>query len=364
MTAYFFILGRNPELSRAEIYSYLEMNSAEFTEILFKENYLVVETNFSKFNVQDFGGVLKLGKIMFKGNYNDFRKFLQKDEIVPSDKFTWAIYGNFPEAEDLLIDKFKADKKKAMIRRGGKEMTLQDGEVVEVANAEFELFCFFQTELLLGLVEQDYSYEDIKERDMKKPVRRESLAISPRLAKILVNLSQVKKGETLLDAFCGVGIILQEALLKGINVIGVDIDEEAIKGANENMLWLKKNYKIDSSYQFISADSAKTHLNFNGIASETALGELLKQKVSKEDAEDMILRFENHIIPILRNLKHQKPKNAKIAITFPFVREYSVNIEDICRETGLDVYRLNNVKFPIKEFRKDQFISREFFVFV
>jgi hypothetical protein len=37
---------------------------------------------------------------------------------------------------------------------------------------------------------------------MQKPIRREELAISPRLAKILINLSGAKKNNLLLDPFC------------------------------------------------------------------------------------------------------------------------------------------------------------------
>ena len=54
-----------------------------------------------------------------------------------------------------------------------------------------------------------------------------------RLAKILINLSEVKDEEILLDPFCGIGVILEEALLQNINVIGIDKDKKAVDRCKE-----------------------------------------------------------------------------------------------------------------------------------
>ena len=82
-------------------------------------------------------------------------------------------------------------------------------------------------EILLGIAEQIYDSTGVKNRDMNKPVRREALAISPRLSKILINLSEAKPHDKLLDPFCGIGGILAEALIKRINVHGIDKDKMA-----------------------------------------------------------------------------------------------------------------------------------------
>ena len=87
---------------------------------------------------------------------------------------------------------------------------------------------------------------------MEKPFRREELAISPRLAKIIINLSEVKTKGKIIDPFCGIGVILFEGLLKNLNVTGIDIDKNAIEGAEQNLEWGKfsnKNYKLANSQQ-------------------------------------------------------------------------------------------------------------------
>ena len=48
-------------------------------------------------------------------------------------------------------------------------------------------------------------------------------SMSPKLARCMVNLSRVKKGDLLLDPFCGTGGILIEAGLIGCKVVGSDI---------------------------------------------------------------------------------------------------------------------------------------------
>lgn len=365
---YFFILGRNPELSKAEILSYLEANKTESKEILFKDNFLILELNEQiNLNIQDFGGLIRFGKISFKGNKNELEKYIldEKNEIIPDDKFTYSVIGNV-EADDILINKFKQEKRKAVIRRSQKKsIKLQEGDLVPVANADYQIFCVNVDKIYFGLAEESYDYKEIKNRDMQKPIRREELAISPRLAKILINLSQAKPNDLLLDPFCGVGGVLQEALIKGINCFGIDRDEKAIKATEQNLRWIKKNYKINAKYELLCEDSKRApNKSFDAIATETALGELFRKKPTNFEAKENIKLFETNIIQILRRIKNIKKSDAKLAITLPKIKTFSVNIQRICAETGLKLYRLKDINFPIKEFREDQHVSREICVLV
>jgi len=61
------------------------------------------------------------------------------------------------------------------------------------------------------------------------------ISLHPRLARALVNLSRVRRGEHLLDPFCGTGGILIEAGMIGAKLIGSDIKEEMISGCKENL---------------------------------------------------------------------------------------------------------------------------------
>ena len=59
------------------------------------------------------------------------------------------------------------------------------------------------------------------------------ISLHPKLARTLVNLSQIQRNNALLDPFCGTGGILLEAGLLGAKIIGNDIEEHMIKGCKK-----------------------------------------------------------------------------------------------------------------------------------
>jgi tRNA G10 N-methylase Trm11 len=354
---YFFILGRNPILSKEEIFAYARARKITSKEILFEDNILLLDLD-GEIPIQELGGTIKSGKVIFEGSAKEFENYVDKNEVVPADKFSYAVYGNIDP--DILKEKFKSERKKAVLKHGRNGIRLQDGETAQNPNTDFDVFMTSQSnQVYFGLADQDYSYTHVKSRDMSKPVRREALAISPRLSKILINLSEAKPGDTLLDPFCGVGAILSEALVKQINVYGVDKDTEAIKDAEKNLNWLKSNFEIKSTWTLEAKDSRfAPNRNFDAVATETPLGTVLTRRPNERDAQKMVQDFEALMIPILTRLKTAKKPNAKIAITFPSIGKVKVDIEKILDRTGLKLK-----KGPILESRKDQNISRDILVF-
>jgi len=87
---------------------------------------------------------------------------------------------------------------------------------------------------------------------------------------------------------------------------------------------------------------------------------------SKEKAMQIIFEFEHLIIGVLNNVKKGMKKNAKLAFSSPLIKSQegriSCNINRICEETGLGIYNLSDVNFPIREFRPDQIVGRNIFV--
>jgi tRNA G10 N-methylase Trm11 len=136
-----------------------------------------------------------------------------------------------------------------MLKHGRKKIRFQEGEYQSIPNTDYEIFLHkIDKKIVFGLVDQIFDYENIKKRDMKKPIRREELAISPRLSRILINLSEAKENDNLLDPFCGIGSILLDALSLNINVFGIDKDQDAINGVRKNIDWLKENFSIKNRY--------------------------------------------------------------------------------------------------------------------
>ncbi|MBU1082569.1 MAG: hypothetical protein KKB59_18930 [Spirochaetes bacterium] len=380
-TKFFFILGRNPELSRAEILEFLKARNRTHEEILFENNLLVIGVNEGeRFDIQEFGGIMHLGEITFEGNHEELKTYLTQNELIPSDKFSYATFGN--QDPQILKDKFKTEKKIASIKHGRKLIKFQDGNKQENPKADFYIFFHSHDRnsvpqdetqspssqlptpnsipkiLFLGIASQTYDPTEVEKRDIQKPVRREALAISPRLSKILINLSGAKPREKLLDPFCGIGSILQEALIKKINVYGIDKEKEATEGAEQNLKWLSAEYKLQTKYTIENNDSRRApDLQFHAIATETPLGKLLTKKPSDNQAKQIITNFEAYMVPILKRLKKVKKPSAKIAITFPVVRNIHADAQKIAERSGLRIYIQ-----PIPESRSDQFISRDILV--
>ncbi|MFH0711840.1 MAG: hypothetical protein V1889_01910 [archaeon] len=362
----FFILGRNPELSKTEIIEFLKAREKTHKEILFEKNILILETSEEeKLDIQEFGGTLHLGKIISEGANEQILKYIDENEIVPADKFSYTVLGN--QNPEILKNKFKSEKKKAIIKHSKKQIKFQNGKKQEFPKVDFYILyhsqppttnCQLPTKVYLGIADQNYDNTEIKKRDMQKPTRRESLAISPRLSKILINLSGAKPNDLLLDPFCGIGGILQEALIKKINAHGVDKDKSATENAEKNLKWLTQKYKIENTYKIENKNSQNiSGIPFTTIATEAPLGKLLRKKPTDKEAKQIILDFEAHIIPILKHLKKIKNPSTKIAITFPIIQNFHTDAEKIAEKTELKIYLK-----PIQESRPNQFISRDILV--
>jgi len=353
----FFVLGRNVELSREEVKAYFEARAVSFRELFFSGNLLglgfEVETNV---NVNEFGGVLALGKLDFMGSKKDFLTFLEIQDIVLENKFSYYVYGE----DEFLREKFKKERRKSTLRHGRQQLKFQEGEVIGIPHTDYVFMNVFEGGLAyFGKVSQTYDAKLVAYRDVEKPNRRSELAISPRLAKILVNLSGAKEGDLLLDPFAGVCGIVQEALLKEIQAYGSDKDREAVNAGKRNLVWLRRAFHFKARYEIERRDVMTIpFLQFDAVASETPLGELVKRKPGREESKRIIEEFTEFIVPVLVKLKEVKKPNARIAITFPALGEYRVDVLLVAKEANLQV-----LTGPIEEFRPEQYIGRDIVVF-
>lgn len=365
---YLFILGRNIELSKLEVLSFFEKENNPSLNHELRDNSLLIEVKnpIKENEIDNLGGIISIGEVLTQGNENTITNEIEK-EILYNGKNNklnyclWEFSDNSELIQDYLKKRFKSEKLKATLKHLSDDMDLQGGEKVSVTSSkrlDEEYFIFGnENKEYFGKIKYHCDYKEIENRDMQKPVRRQSLAISPRLAKILINLSLTKSNETLLDPFCGIGTILQEALLQNIKVIGVDKDKDAIKGANQNLNWFKFNKE---NYELINFDSANVEVKkFNSIVTEPDLGTTLRKIPTKEKAKETIEKFEKLMVRVINNLKSNM--DGKIVFTSPYIRigkkRIHCNIENICERTNCTV-----VHKEIPEFRHGQVIGRMIYV--
>lgn len=371
---YLFILGRNQKLSKEEVHAFLEK---EENKVIFEKqdrNALLIETKDPIKEIIDrLGGVISIGEVLGEGTWKEMVTELNKKEIYlgESNKLNYLIWNfsednSYNQISDYLKKRFRSEKLKATEKHASGFIKTQEGEEVKnlrSPNVEEEFFVFGdEKKIYFGKITQKCDYEKIELRDIKKPIRRPELSISPRLAKIMVNLSQVKQNEKLLDPFCGIGVILQESLLQKISVLGIDRDKNAIEGCKQNLVW----FKFDKNkYKIINGDSTKINLaeKFSGIATEPDLGVILKKIPTPGEAKKTLGNFENLMIMVINNFKKNLTPNAKIVFTAPLIRLHTgkrifCSSERISNATGLKIPQ----GFPINEFREGQIVGRQIFV--
>ncbi len=101
--------------------------------------------------------------------------------------------------------------------------------------------------------------------DLNRPFQDSSISLSPRIAKILVNLLGLSKNDTVLDPFCGTGTILIEALLLNHRVIGIEIDSKKVAGSRKNLRWVveKTAYVKSNRFNVYKGDATNLKLPVN-----------------------------------------------------------------------------------------------------
>jgi tRNA G10 N-methylase Trm11 len=364
---YLFILGRNIELSIAELSSYFSKLRIDFEQLGLINNGLLLEIPgvLKRGTIDKLGGVVSIGEVFAQGDYEEIVKELENKELYEAkgNKLNYVIHnfnaGNFEGIQNYLKDRFKEERLKATEKKLTGSIKLQKGGTVPKVTSNLIDEQYFIFGEYFGKIVEESNYEEIEERDMKKPVRRNELAISPRLAKILINLSEVKEKEILLDPFCGIGVVLEEALLQGINVIGVDIDRDAVEGARKNLEYFKFN---KNNYKLIKSDSSKVEIGkSSGIATEPDLGKLQKSNPSEKEARATLDEFEKLIVKVINNVK--KNVKGKIAFTAPLVlvgksrKRIECDFEKIAKLTGLNI-----LEGPIAEFREKSIVGRSIIV--
>src|SRR3989344_5692734 len=186
---YLFILGRNPLLSKAEILSYFEREGIELVNSSIKLNGLLIETsnelNLKKM-LEELGGTIAAGKVLFSGNLDFLKKEIEKKPIyfgrenkVVYSMLNFSDEDNFSEIAEAVKMNFRNENLKARYKGVSGTIKMQSGEVARGSPEKIMLrdrnyFVFGDKEISFGLLEESYNSEEAEKKDMKKPYRRES----------------------------------------------------------------------------------------------------------------------------------------------------------------------------------------------
>lgn len=178
-----------------------------------------------------------------------------------------------------LVELRKAHPKSKWI--SSKDATLSSVIVTKEKLMErgVELNLFFdEKEIRIAKTLAVQDFKAFSERDYGRPGRDDqSGMLPPKLARILLNLSELPKDAVILDPHCGSGTVLQEALLLGFsNVMGSDLSTKAIADTRRNLEWLRRHHRVPPPLQLLQCDATKLEQYFSkkihGIVTEPFLG--------------------------------------------------------------------------------------------
>lgn len=344
---FIFITGKNYELSRFEIISYLDSRNYEYDILDNSNDFLVIrlsDIDIEKM-INSLGGTLKIADVLAEIPRNELNSALDKIELekifkLKTEKFVFGV-SVYSEKDTYKIYKLIGNFFKKRLKQTGinakyfgfsreRKPQLTNVEVIKknLVDKSAEIVVCLSDKIYIGVTKALHNPFEFQKRDIGRPVQRTIFSISPRLSNILINLSGAKEGDTLLDPFCGIGTILQEAALNEINILGLDIDRECVESAKENLRWLSKEYRLDLNNlneKIISGDAKKLNEYFkensiDAIATEPYLGPPLKKKPSMQEVNKMFEEIKNIYEESLKEMYKILKTKKRISIVSPCIR--------------------------------------------
>lgn len=342
------------------------------------------------------GGSFKIARVLG----SDISTAFEKASLPFDAKFDWTISAYecssdlFQEAREAMHDLLK-------LKRLGKskflepEILFEDKRKTKINAAEIKSSEVYSRilfpedgregiDLVLhgGLVGKTIYAQTIEtsdfmgydERDFMRPYQDPTKTVSPRIARMLVNLATTSDKLALLDPFCGLGTILQEALLCGDTVIGIDRDQKNIEKSKENLLWTKTRYKIGRRDMNLFAYDARRISRarmpqVDAIASEPILLPIFKTNPGPAEARQAVQRVAEIYERCIREFASVlNQKKRRVAITTPILIDTSgkrmfFSLDEAATSAGFKPYRGRlsgrNMEYPLEmETAKKRIVQR------
>jgi len=382
-----FIPGKNWRLSLAELASFLEARRVKFAVCSVSKEFFVfsVEEKVGAWIIDDLGGTIKVGDSVANFSTETVKRaFLQKDRKAQ------AQIGRNVAASGLVNEMLKAESEKTLFgvsvycaekslrplskviqrfigsslkrelagygkkskfmgfAKGRKLPQLSHIEVLKknlVENKAEVLFCIGKEQTWISTTIAVHNPFEFQKRDIGKPNQRKIFAMPPRLARIMANLASCTPGKLLLDPFCGVGTILQEALLAKARVVGVDRNPWCVKAAGENLEWLKREYGLtEAEFRVLQGDVCRLaqkigQEQIDCVATEPDLGPALRHVPTMPYAVKIIEKLEPLYYGFVEEAFKVLRRNGRLVLVTPYIQTRSgkpvtMGIEEKAVEIG------------------------------
>jgi tRNA G10 N-methylase Trm11 len=390
---YIAILGRQPALGMGELETTYGSDAVRW----FSDQSAVIDS--SEFSIDHLGGTQKAGRVTLELLNGDWRRASMK--IVQTYMNEWS---SFEGKLTLGISAYGFDVSSRDVQKTGiilKQKLKNSGVSLRlIPNNELALSSATSHHNKLGLSENKVELIVVRarngkvivatsigaqnitayaRRDQERPKRDAFVGmLPPKLAQIMVNFAAPTDqttepaAKTLLDPFCGTGVILQEAALMGYTVYGTDLSDKMIDFTKTNLEWLAQSHHLSVTSTLHPGDAMDTKWKqpVDAVVCESYLGQPFSAPPSPSKLEQVRGNCDHIISTFLKNIGSQIKPGTPICVAVPAWRSTSGSFTHLpltnkLESLGYTRRSLKNIKpEDLLYYREDQVVARELLVLV
>jgi tRNA G10 N-methylase Trm11 len=414
------ILGRQPALGMGELESLYGSDDVRW----FSDQSAIIAT--SSFSIDHLGGTQKAGRMVAQLSQGDWRRASVK--IVQTYLKEW---GGFEGKLTLGISAYGFDVSPREVQKTGiilKQKLKTSGVSLRlIPNDEPAISSAASHHNKLGLANNKKELIVVRSRsgkiiiaesigaqnitayalrDQKRPKRDAFVGmLPPKLAQIMINLTDSSESsrsadlssadltplehqrttreaeetvgrngdrKTLLDPFCGTGVLLQEAALMGYRVYGTDLADKMIDFSQANLDWLADSHhiQVDSTLHQGDAMDTKWQAPIDAVACESYLGQPFSAPPSPSKLEQVRGNCDHIISGFLKNIAGQIASGTPLCVGVPAWRSTNGDFTHLpligqLDHLGFERHEFKNIKNEdLLYYREDQVVARELLVLV
>lgn len=386
------LLGRQPNLGIAE----LERRFGSDATAWFSDEAATVQCD--DLDVTSLGGTIKAGRVIATFSNLDWKQTSTK--IIQAYSDAWAshdgkltlgisAYGFSASARDIqktgLILKSRLKKTGVSLRLiPNAEAALSSATAhhnkLGLADNKVELLVVRNKKTGKIIVAESLGAQNITAlaaRDQGRPKRDAFVGmLPPKLALQIINLAAGEMPpdtqRTVLDPFCGTGVLLQEAVLRGFSVYGTDLEPKMIDYTKQNLAWLRTqtffHHQSNTLDTLLASGDAMTYQwkkPIDIIACESYLGQPFSAPPSPSKLREVRGNCNHIITKFLQNIAPQIQPHTELCIAVPAWRDAHNRFTHLPLTENLDSLGFEYI--PLKTvpeqrllyYRENQVVARE-----
>ena len=205
-------------------------------------------------------------------------------------------------------------------------------------------------------------------RDFGRPSRDMKVGMfPPKLAQTMISLACIDPQSVVYDPFCGSGVVLQEAMLRGNTAWGSDISEPMVRSTTENINWLTNQYNLAIPFKVFEADATTiTTVPDTGysIVTEGYLGTMLSNSPTVDQLASLRAELSELYLRFLKNIMSLRNKPNSVVLSLPCWQTNNglemLEIIDQIKKLGYTVKQFKSVDTTNLVYkREEQIVGRQ-----